>query len=82
MAIQLYFKNQLTHIKVAILYMMPKLLINANRDTMLNLGCDCGVCILNMYMKLELSKMNVVDPKNILQVRFDLLGGLYDVQKI
>ena len=35
--------NRLTWIKVGILYMKPKLLIVANHDTMLNLGCDCGV---------------------------------------
>ena len=57
---------------------MPKLLTNANHDTMLSLGCDCGVCILNTH-GARIVKMNVVDPKNILQLRCDLLGGLYDV---
>ena len=40
-------KDQFTHIKVGILHMKPKLLITAaNHHTMLNLGCDCGVCFL------------------------------------
>ena len=33
-------KDQLTWIKVGILYMQPKLLTTVNYDTMLNLGCD------------------------------------------
>ena len=31
------------------LYMKPKLLTTANHDTMLNFGCDCGVCFLNTH---------------------------------
>ena len=42
-------KDRLTWIKVGILYMKPKLLTAANHDTMLNLGCDCGVCFLNTH---------------------------------
>ena len=40
-------EDPLTLIKVGILYVKPKLLIPANRDAMLNLGCDCEVCFLN-----------------------------------
>ena len=29
--------------------MKPKLLTLANHDTLLNLGCDCGVCFLNKH---------------------------------
>ena len=39
------YEDQSTHIKVGILYMKPKLLITAHHDTMLNIGCDCGVCL-------------------------------------
>ena len=28
---------------------MPKLLTNANHDIVLNLSCDCGVCILKTH---------------------------------
>ena len=38
-------KDQLTRIKAGILYMKPKLAITANHDIVLNLGCDCGVCV-------------------------------------
>ena len=41
------FKDQLTRIKVGILYMKPKLLTVTNHVTMLNLGCDCRVCFSN-----------------------------------
>ena len=37
-------RDRFTRIKVSILYMRPKLLTAAIHDTMLNLGCDCGVC--------------------------------------
>ena len=40
-------KDQLTRIKASILYMKPKLLSVGNHDTMLKLGCDCGVYFLN-----------------------------------
>ena len=38
-------KDLLTWIKVGISYVKPKILTAANHDTMLNLGCDCGVCV-------------------------------------
>ena len=72
-------KNQLTHIKAGILFMMPILLTNANHDTVLNLGCDYGVCILNTHEARIVKNECDIDPKNILQLRFDLLGGLYNV---
>jgi len=40
-------KDRLTQIKAGILYMKPKLLSAGNHDTLLKLGCDCGVCFLN-----------------------------------
>jgi hypothetical protein len=52
-------KDQLTWIKVGILYMQPKLLTTINRDTMLNLGCDCGMFFFPLYAKVVIK---VVDP--------------------
>ena len=49
-------KDRVTQIKVVILYMKPKLLITANHDTILNLGCDCGVFV---FLILELSKKKI-----------------------
>ena len=40
-------KDRLTRIRAGILYMKPKLLSVGNHDTLLKLGCDCGVCFLN-----------------------------------
>ena len=38
-------KDRSTRIKAGVLYMKPKLLTTKNHDTMLNLDCDCGVCV-------------------------------------
>lgn len=32
-------------IKASILHMKPTLMTAGNHDTMLNIGCDCGVCL-------------------------------------
>jgi len=40
-------KDRLTRIRADILYMKPKILSVGNHDTLLKLGCDCGVCFLN-----------------------------------
>ena len=50
--------------------MKPKLLTATNYNTMLNIGCHCGVCFLS---KLEARNIKyVVDQKNELQLRFGL----------
>ena len=55
-------RDLLTWIKTCIWYVKPKLLTTTNHDTMLNLGCDCGVCFLST---LETSiSINVVDQRN------------------
>ena len=41
------FKDQLTRTKVGNLYMKPRLLNAENHDSILNLGCDYGVCFWN-----------------------------------
>ena len=55
-------KDQLTRSKAGILYMKPKLLTAANHDTMLNLGCDGRVCVLNTHEARIVKKENVLDP--------------------
>ena len=55
------------------LYMKPKLLTVTNHDTMLNLGCDCGVWVLNTP-KARIVKRHS-RPKNLSLIKFDLLGG-------
>ena len=42
-------KDRLTRIKVGILYIKLEPFTAENHDTMLNLGCDCGVCFLNTH---------------------------------
>jgi len=42
-------KDRLTRIRAGILYMKPKLLSAGNHDTLLKVGCDCGVCFLNTH---------------------------------
>ena len=46
MAIQLHLKIYVTRIKASILYMMPKFLGAINHDSMLNIGCECGMSLI------------------------------------
>jgi hypothetical protein len=55
-------KNRLTHIKVGILNMKPKLLTTTNHDTMLNIGCYSGVCFWNALEARIITKQ--VDQQN------------------
>ena len=56
-------QDQLTHIMASILYMKHELLVAANHITMINLGCDCGVCFLNTCEARIVGKKMVVDQK-------------------
>ena len=57
-------KDRLTRIKAPIMfYMKPKLLTATNQDTMLNLGCDCGVWFLST-LEARIAK-TCGRPKNI-----------------
>ena len=70
------FKDQLTRIKVGILYMKPsKLLSTANLDTMLNLGCDCGVCMNTHEARIVKKKRRGMPIK----VRF--VGRVYKMRR-
>ncbi len=51
--------------------MKPKLLSVRNHDTLLKLGCDCGVCFLNTLEAKTVK--NEVGQKNLLELRFGLL---------
>ena len=71
-------KDRLTHIKVGILYMKTKLLTVENHNTELNLGCDCGVCFLNMPEARIVQ--NRGRPKTLAPIKVWFAGrGLYDV---
>ena len=59
-------------IRADILYMKPKLLSVGNHDTLLKLGCDCGVCFYNKPEAKIVKKRG--RPKNLLELRFGLLG--------
>ena len=61
------------------LYMRPKRLTDANHDTMLDLGCDCGVCFLNTQEPPIVK--NVVDPKHYLRLRFWFVGRVYKMRR-
>ena len=54
--------------------MKPELLIAANHDTMLNLGCVCEVCFLTVLEARIVPKK--WQPRKLAPNWFGLLGGL------
>ena len=72
-------KDRLTRIKASILYMKPKLLTAANHDTMLNLGCDCGVCFLNTLEARIVKKHG--RPKKLAPIKVWFVGRVYRMRR-
>ena len=59
--------------------MKPKLLTGANHNTMLNLGCDCGMCFLT-HLKLELSKILGI-PKRIALIKVWFVARVHRMRR-
>ena len=67
--------------KTSILYMKLKLLTAANHHTMLNIGCDCGVCFLNTP-KARIVKKKHGRPKKVASIKVWLVGRVYGARRI
>ena len=73
-------KDMLTRIKAGILYMKPRLLSVGNHDTLLKLGCDCGVCFTNTLEAKIVKKRG--RPKKSILVKIWFVGRVYTLYRI